>query len=201
MRDVHLCFSLFGCSVHECYTYIEVVEDWFGNPVSLLIAHSPEEREEETDGVCVCVCVCVCVWERERERERERGDSRKRCSFKGRVEFQFSLFARKSSCICALFQPLLFVLWFQGTGGIAEKASKDICPGPLCVVPRPFLVWRTRHCSLFAFCVEDERTKLRRVTLSSWKSEFTYSVYCRSILSGVGIVNAQLVGGLEVILR
>ena len=31
--------------------YIEVVEDWFGNPVSLLITNCPEER----DGVCVCL--------------------------------------------------------------------------------------------------------------------------------------------------
>jgi len=41
----------------ECTSmvYIEVVEDWFGNSVSLLITNSPTER----DGV------------RERERERE----------------------------------------------------------------------------------------------------------------------------------
>jgi hypothetical protein len=44
---------------------VKVVEDWFGNPLSLLITNSPGER----DGVCVCVCVCVC----EREREREGG--------------------------------------------------------------------------------------------------------------------------------
>jgi len=53
--------------------YTVVVEDGFGNPVSLLITNSPEER----DG----------VYERERERDRyrqtERGDSRKRCDFKG----------------------------------------------------------------------------------------------------------------------
>jgi hypothetical protein len=52
--------------------YIEVVEDWFGNPVSLLIMHSPVERGEERDGVCVCVCEREGERERERERERQR---------------------------------------------------------------------------------------------------------------------------------
>jgi len=81
------------------------------------------------------------------------------------------------------------------------KKHRSIFVRDRSIVPRLLLVWRTRHCSLFAFCAEEERTKLRRVTLKSWKSGFTYSVYCRSILYGVGIVNEQLVGGLEVILK
>jgi hypothetical protein len=79
--------------------YMEGVEDWFGIPVSLLATNSPEERDGGREGG------------REGEREREREATLERGAIsKGRVEFQFSLFARKSSCICALFQPLSFVL-------------------------------------------------------------------------------------------
>ena len=98
------------------------------------------------------------------------------------------------------FSPSYSYFEFKELVALPKKHRNVFVPDRS-IVPRPLVVWRTRHCSLFAFCVEDERTKLRRVTLTSWKSEFTYSVYCRSILSGVGIVNEQLVGGLEVILK
>ena len=87
---------------------------------------------------------------------------------------------------------------------IPKKHRKIFVPDRS-IVPRPLLVWRTRHFPLFAFCVEDTHTKLRRVTLTSRKSEFTYSVYCTSniyiYIYGVGIVNDRLVGGLKVILK